>query len=202
MKHAGILAVPLVMVAVVLGAFALQHYTWTVSIQIYPLTNSITTGTLTTSGNSSGSENYGTHPTVAEAAVPAQDASTGDNATITLQRDLTVHFTVTDDDAAVLDNHFTELKINICIHERGKVNAAAADNLNLHVVEGGTGQTDIDNQTGTRSADNEWDPVITIEYTTRTVPETTTGNIVVNVSAGAYTTKYYTWTIPYEIAPT
>lgn len=191
------------MVVVWLGAYGLQYYILTVPIQVISLTNSITTGTFSAGVNSSGSKNFGSHPTGTTAAVPASDNTTGENATIILQENSIIHFMVTDESAGILDNYFENLTINICVYERSRINAPVADNLNLYVVVNGVGQTNIDNQTGVRSADNDWDPVITLTYTTG--GSAATGNIVINiyaVEAGANSGsggKTYKWTIPYQI---
>lgn len=195
--------IALAMVVVWLGAYGLQYCIWTASIQVVPLTSSITTSTLSVGVDNSGSENFGSHPTGTTIAVPASDNTTGENATIILQENSIIHFMVTDEDAEILDNYFENLTINICVYGRGGENAPVADNLNLYVVVNSVGQTSIDNQTGVRSADNDWDPVITLTCTTG--GSAATGNIVINVyavEAGANFGsggKTYKWTIPYQI---
>ena len=204
MARGTISAIALAMLVILLGAYGLQYHTWGVSIQVVPLTKSIETDTLSAGVDISGSENYGTHPTEATAAVPASDNTTGENATVILQDNSIVHFMVTDEDAGILDNYFENLTINICVYERGLVNATPHDNLNLHVVVNGVGQTNIDNSTTVLNADNAWDPVITLDYTTG--GSAATGNITVNVCAKEAGTNSgfggasYKWTVPYEIS--
>jgi hypothetical protein len=89
------------------------------------------------------------------------------------------------------------------VYERGLVNAAPHDNLNLHVVVNGVGQTNIDNSTAVLNAGNDWDPMITLDYTTG--GSAATGNITVNVYAkeaginSGFGCVSYKWTVPYEI---
>lgn len=201
MVYKAISVIALSTVAVLLGAYGSQHYIWTAPAQVVPLTNAITTDALNAVTNSSGSENFGSHPTATTAAVPASDNTTGENATITLQENSIIHFMVTDEDAGILDNYFENLTVNICLYERGIVDAPVADNLNLYVVVNGVGQTNIDNQTGIRSA-KDWDAVVTLSYNTG--GSAASGNIIVNVcavedEANSTGGKTYKWTIPYEI---
>lgn len=201
MKAISIIALTMVMVW--LGAYGSQCFIWTAPIQVVPLTNSITTGTLSAAVDNTSSENFGSHPTTTTAAMPASDNVTRDNAIIILQENSIIHFAATDEDAGILDNHFQSLTVNICVYGRGRVNAPVADNLNLYVVVNGMGQTDIENQTAVRSADNDWDAIFTVSYTT--LGSTATGYIAINVYAvegGANSGsggRTYKWKVPYQI---
>jgi hypothetical protein len=174
-------AVALIMVAVWLGAYSAQYYMWTAPFAVKRLTYSITTDNFIENVITTGTKIFGSHPTGTTAAVPAQDASTGDNATLILPENLIVHFTVSDGDAAALANRFKDLTINICVYERGLVNALPHDNLDLQVVVSGVAQTNIDNRTTVLNFENKWDPVITLLYTTGN--KSGTGNIVIGVYA-------------------
>ncbi len=131
----GISAVVLAMVAVWLGAYAVQYYTWTSPIQVSPLTCIITTQTFSAPANTSGAVTFGSHPTATEPAVPAQGTG-GENATIIIVENYIIHFAVTDGDAVTLAGHFQELTINIRVYQRGLVNAPAVADNNLYVVRG------------------------------------------------------------------
>jgi len=161
----------LVMVAVWLGAYSAQYYTWTAPTQVSRLTYNIVVSGFSAPVNTTGSAIFGNHPTATTPAVPAQ-GTTGENATIIIGENYIVHFTVTDAEAAQLASHFQELTINIRVYRRGLVNAPAVADNNLYVVSGGVAQTNIDNWTPELNAAYEWDPVITVNYTTKATAAT------------------------------
>jgi hypothetical protein len=171
------------MMAVWLGAYSVQYYMWTAPAQVSPLTSGIVLQGFTASANSTGTYENGAPPTATTAAIPAQDATTGENATISLTEDAYIYFTITDADAATLDDYFTTLTIRIRLYQRDLVNAPAAADNYLYVVVDSVGQTGIENYSPPLSAAYQWDAVITVSYTTRALAATASDNIYLYIYA-------------------
>jgi len=174
-------SVVLAMVAVWLGAYAAQHYMWSAPARVNPLTNFIVLSMLDAQGDTAGTKIYGRDPTPTAAAVPAEDPSTGRSASLYLLENATVHFRVSDEDAAELDNYFTEFRLSFRVYEHGVKNAPLQDNVLLHVVEGGLGQTSIENHTTLQAG--IWDLVIAVDYAARPVSSTALGDLIIYIYA-------------------
>ena len=171
LAHGGLIAVALVMVAAIAGAFSAMYYTWTVPFRIEPLTFTFTLAEEPLSGATIGVIRYGEHATIASAAVPAQGA--GGLARITLQEKSKVTFRITSANADNLNAGFYYLAINICMYKSGDNLAVTPDfdSLYLFPVVADVAAGSIENTTAYRAA-GTYDVVITVAFITDNVTTT------------------------------
>ncbi len=134
------------MVAMMMGTFAIQYYTWTAQVTVSPLTNTFTvSAAVTESGATMAEENWGTPATGSTVAVPAWDGSS-ENARITVQDDVDLYFKIEDAAATALDAGFTDLLVRIMIFRTGdNTETWAGENVDLWVIEGDSANTSIEN---------------------------------------------------------
>lgn len=171
------------MTAMVLGAFAVQYYTWTAPTQVSKLTNTTTFATTNEEVGAmhNGTENWGANPTASTAATAAETIATPGER-------IKLGFQVLGTTITGIEDNYSDLTVQVNLYIPGENLEVQTynENLALTIVSDGTPADDsdyLDNATNGFEPNITLDAVVHLNENTQAVAADSTVSIPIDIWA-------------------